>query len=126
MEERDHMTRTLGLIAVTLSLAGTAASAQAPDPKLASEGKKLYATYKCDKCHQIGGKGSKKGPLDGVAAKMSAADIKRWFTHTEEMEAKLEKKPKGTDSMAKALKTKAIEPAEIDALVAYMLTLTKK
>ena len=120
------MTRTLGLIVVTLSLAGTAASAQAPDPKLANDGKKLYATYKCDKCHQIAGRGSKKGPLDGVGAKLSAADMKRWFTHPAEMEAKLEKKPKGTDAMSYALKTKGIEPGEIDALVAYMMTLTKK
>ena len=52
--------------------------------------------------------------------------MKRWFTHPAEMEAKLEKKPKGTDAMSNALKTKGIEPAEIDALVAYMLTLTKK
>jgi mono/diheme cytochrome c family protein len=120
------MTRTLGSIAVALSLAGTALSAQTPDPKLANEGKKLYATYKCDKCHQIAGRGSKKGPLDGVGAKLSAADIKRWFTHPAEMEAKLEKKPKGTDAMSYALKSKNIEPAEIDALVAYMQTLTKK
>ena len=42
------------------------------------------------------------------------------------MEAKLEKKPKGTDAMSYALKTKGIEPGEIDALVAYMQTLTKK
>ena len=120
------MTRTLGTVAVVLSLAGTALSAQAPDPKLANEGKKLYATYKCDKCHQIAGRGSKKGPLDGVGTKLSAADIKRWFTHPVEMEAKLEKKPKGTDAMSYALKNKGIEPGEIDALVAYMQTLTKK
>jgi hypothetical protein len=42
------------------------------------------------------------------------------------MEAKLEKPPTGTDSMANALKTKGIEPVEVDALVAYMQTLTKK
>jgi len=122
----ERMTRKLGLIAVALSLAGTAVSAQAPDPKLANDGKKLYATYKCDKCHQINGRGSKKGPLDGVGAKVSAADIKKWFTNPVDMEAKLEKKPKGTDAMSHALKTKNIEPGEIDAMVAYMLTLTKK
>jgi mono/diheme cytochrome c family protein len=123
---RELMTRILGPIAVVLSLAGTAESAQTPDPKLANQGKKLYATYKCDKCHQIAGRGSKKGPLDGVGAKLSAADLKKWFTHPAEMEAKLEKKPKGTDAMSHALKSKKIEPGEIDALVAYMLTLTKK
>ena len=120
------MTRTLGAIAVAMALAGPAAAAQAPDAKLAGEGKKLYATYKCDKCHQIDGRGSKKGPLDGVGTKLTAADLKKWLTSPTEMEAKLEKKPKGTDAMSYALKTKGIEPAEIDALVAYMQTLTKK
>lgn len=120
------MTRTLGTVAMAVVLTGSGVAAQAPDAKLASEGKKLYATYKCDKCHQIDGRGSKKGPLDGVGAKLTAADIKKWLTNPAEMEAKLEKKPKGTDAMSYALKTKGIEPAEIDSIVAYMQTLTKK
>jgi mono/diheme cytochrome c family protein len=120
------MTRTLGTIAMAVSLAGTVVAGQSPDPKVANDGKKLYATYKCDKCHQISGRGSKKGPLDGVGAKLSAEDIKKWLTTPAEMEAKLEKKPKGTDAMSYALKTKGIEPGEVDALVAYMRTLTKK
>jgi cbb3-type cytochrome oxidase cytochrome c subunit len=103
-----------------------ASAEQAPDPKLVASGKKLYATYKCDKCHSIAGRGSRKGPLDGVAAKLSAADLRKWLTTPAEMEAKLEKPPTGTDSMANALKTKGIEPVEVDALVAYMQTLTKK
>jgi mono/diheme cytochrome c family protein len=115
----------LAAIAVAFTF-GTTAAAQAPDPKVAAQGKKLYATYKCDKCHMIDGRGSKKGPLNGVGAKLSAADIKKWLTSPAEMEAKLDKPPKGTDSMANALKTKGIEPGEVDALVAYMLTLTKK
>ena len=120
------MTKGLGVFTMGVLLSATVAAGQAPDPKLANDGKKLYATYKCDKCHQIGGRGSKKGPLDGVGAKLSAADIKKWFTNPAEMEAKLEKKPKGTDAMSYALKTKGIEPGEIDALVAYIQTLTKK
>jgi mono/diheme cytochrome c family protein len=120
------MTRILRPIAVTVALAGTAMAAQAPDAKLASEGKKLYATYKCEKCHQIDGRGSKKGPLDGIGAKLTAADIKKWMTNPADMEAKLEKKPKGTDAMSYALKTKNIEPGEVDAIVAYIQTLTKK
>jgi mono/diheme cytochrome c family protein len=120
------MKRAFGVITMGVLLAGTVAAGQAPDAKLASEGKKLYATYKCDKCHQIDGRGSKKGPLDGVGAKLTAADIKKWLTNPAEMEAKLEKKPKGTDAMSYALKTKGIEPGEIDAIVAYMQTLTKK
>jgi hypothetical protein len=114
------------VIVAVAAVSGAAPGAQAPDPKAVDQGKKLYATYKCDKCHMIAGRGSKKGPLDGVGTKLSAADIRRWFTNTAEMEAKLDKPPKGTDSMANALKTKGIEPAEVDQLVAYMLSLTKK
>jgi mono/diheme cytochrome c family protein len=121
------MKRTLAGLAAAVAFSGTvAAQTPAPDPKLAAQGKKLYATYKCDKCHQIDGRGSKKGPLDGVALKLSAADVKKWLVSPAEMEAKLDKPPKGTDSMANALKTKGIEPGEVDALVAYMLTLNKK
>jgi len=120
------MTRTLATLVLALGLAGGTVAAQAPDAKAAADGKKLYATYKCDKCHMIAGRGSKKGPLDGVGAKLSAAEIKKWLTQPAEMEKTLEKPPKGTDAMSNALKTKDIEPAEIESLVAYMRTLTKK
>ena len=124
------MTGRLGAIVAAAVLSGTVVAGQgaAPDPKLVSSGKKLYTTYKCDKCHTIAGRGTKKenGALDSVGAKVSAADIKKWLTHPDEMEAKLDKPPKKTDSMSNALKTKGIEPGEVDALVAYMLTLNKK
>lgn len=123
------MTRTLGAIAVAVVLAGgTAVAGQSPDPKAAAAGRKLYVTYKCDKCHTIAGRGTKKanGELDSVGAELTAAEIKKWLTSTAEMEATLKKPPKGTDSMANALKTKGIEPGEVDLLVAYLQTLTRK
>jgi mono/diheme cytochrome c family protein len=115
------------VIAATVALAGTVLAGQAPDPKLASTGKKLYATYKCDKCHTIAGRGTKKpdGALDSVGLE-PVADIRKWLTTPADMEAKLEKPPTKTNSMANALETKGIEPEEIDALIAYLQTLTKK
>ena len=118
--------RTFGAVVVGVALWSTVGAAQAPDAKAIDQGKKLYATYKCDKCHMISGRGSKKGPLDGVGSKLSPADIRKWLTTPAEMEAKLEKPPKGTDSMANALKTKGIEPAEVEQLAAYMQSLVKK
>src|SRR5262245_33828086 len=99
------MTRRLGAMAITIALGGTVVGAQAPDAKLVNDGKKLYATYKCDKCHTIAGKGTKKpnGELDSVGAKLTPADIKKWLTAPAEMEAKLKTPPKGTNSMANAL-----------------------
>jgi mono/diheme cytochrome c family protein len=112
------------MVAVTLLMAAPA-FAQAPDPKKVDEGKKLYTTEKCDKCHNIAGKGASKGKLDGVGKKLTPADIRKWFTATEDQEAKLEKPPTGTNRMSNALKTKKLTDTEIDALVAYMSTLTK-
>ena len=122
------MMRRLGAMAATIALTGTVAAAQAPDPKLVNEGKKLYTTYKCDKCHTINGRGTKKkdGELDDIGTKLVPADIKKWLTAPADMEAKLKTPPKGTDAMSNALKTKGIEPGEVDALVAYLRTLTKK
>jgi cytochrome c1 len=57
--------------------------------------------------------------MDGVGAKLSLADTKKWLTATEEMEAKLEKKPKTKMSSKKV----PLTDAEIDALVAYMQSL---
>ncbi len=61
-----------------------------------------------------------------MGVELTAADIKKWLTSPADMEAKLKKPPKGTDAMSNALKTKGIEPSEIDSLVAYLQTLTKK
>ena len=32
-------------------------------------------------------------PLDGVGQRLTAAELRRWFTHTAEMEARLSKQP---------------------------------
>ena len=49
------MKRTLAALVATMSIGGTL-GAQAPDAKLVAQGKKLYATYKCDQCHMIAGR----------------------------------------------------------------------
>ena len=56
-----------------------------------------------------------------LATKMKAEDIKKWLTAPAEMEKKLPKKPAVT--MSGWMKTKKFTPEQIDALVAYMLTL---
>ncbi len=114
------MKRLVMAIVGVMWLAGASAFAQ--DAKLADQGKKLYDKKECIKCHMIAGKGNKIGPLDGVATKLSEADIRKWFTATTDMEAALDHKPKVKMSSKKFNLT----PAEVDALTAYMLTLKKK
>jgi mono/diheme cytochrome c family protein len=91
----------------------------AQDAKKIEAGKKIYETQKCATCHMIAGKGNKMYPLDGVGAKLSAADIKRWFTHTAEMEAALTKKP----TLKMSSKKFDLKDPDLDALVAYMQSL---
>jgi len=104
-------------VAVMAALIGAgSASAQSS----AADGEKVFAAQKCTICHSIAGQGNKKGPLDGVGAKLSADDIRSWITNAPDMaaKAKAERKP-----VMKAYS--ALSKAEVDALVAYLQTLKK-
>jgi mono/diheme cytochrome c family protein len=102
-----------GVIAILAS--ATVAGAQ---DKVA-KGEKVYADNKCALCHSIGDKGNKKGPLDGVGTKLSAADLKAWIVDAAGMTAKTkaERKPN--------MKNYTLAADDVDALVAYMQTLKK-
>lgn len=103
---------------------GTALVAAPQDAAKIAAGKEAYTTQKCATCHSIKGvgAGAKVGSaLDGVGAKLTAADMKKWFVAPAEMEAKLPKKPMVT--MSGYLKTHKLTDADVDALVAYMMSL---
>ena len=102
------------LFAIALMFAVRPAAAQD-----AAAGEKVYTAQKCSVCHSIAGKGSKANPLDGVGAKLSAADIKEWIVNPVEMTAKA----KSTKKPPMPAKFKSLPAADIDALVAYMLSL---
>jgi mono/diheme cytochrome c family protein len=82
------------------------------------KGKGVYTAQKCSVCHAIGDVGNKKGSLDNVGAKLSAADIRSWITAAPDMTAKTkaERKP--------AMKAyAALSKDDVDNLVAYLQTL---
>jgi len=95
---------------------GIAASAAAQD---ARKGEALFAEQKCTLCHSIGDKGNKKGPLDGVAAKLKPADIREWIADAKGMTAKTKatRKPE--------MKAYSLPKEDVDALVAYLETMKK-
>jgi mono/diheme cytochrome c family protein len=84
-------------------------------------GMKVYADQKCSVCHSIAGKGNAKGPLDDVGSRLTADQIREWMVSPAEMtkKTKAERKPpmRAYPNLAKA---------DLDALVAYMLSLKKK
>ena len=99
-----------------LVIASTAASAQ--DATIA-KGQQVYADQKCGLCHSIGDKGNKKGPLDGVGSKLSAADIRLWMTDAKAMTAKTKATRKPD------MKSYTLPKEDLDALIAYMQSLKK-
>jgi len=84
-------------------------------------GKQVYTDTKCAVCHSIGSQGNKKGPLDDVGSKLTAADIRAWIVSAPEMaaKAKADRKPpmKAYTDLSKT---------DVDDLVAYLQTLKKK
>jgi mono/diheme cytochrome c family protein len=104
------------LMAAVVS-AGFAAPAAAQDAK--AKGAQLFADQKCTLCHSIADKGNKKGPLDGVGSKLSAAEIREWITDSKGMTAKMKttRKPE--------MKAYTLPKDDVDALVAYLGSLKK-
>jgi mono/diheme cytochrome c family protein len=114
-EEEPHMR----LAAVTAMLClGLAAAAAAEGTKV-TKGQQLFTDQKCTLCHSIGDKGNKKGPLDDVAAKLSADEIRSWITDAKGMTAKT--KPTRKPEM----KQFNLPKDDVDALVAYLESLKK-
>ncbi len=97
---------------------GLAAGAAAQDAKVA-QGEKLFADQKCTLCHSVGDKGNKKGPLDGVGAKLKNDEIREWMTDAKGMTVKTKaaRKP--------AMKAYALPKEDVEALAAYLSTLKK-
>ena len=109
--------RSVGQLAIAVLIAaGTTVSAQ--DKAAIDRGTQVYAAQKCNVCHSVAGKGNKKGPMDGVGAKLSADEIRQWIVNAPEMakKAKATRKP--------PMKSYPNLPKEdVDALVAYMQSL---
>ena len=104
-----------------LALVAFASTASAQDAKI-EKGIKVFADQKCSICHAIGGKGNPKGPLDEVGTKLTAAEIRAWITETAVMTAKhkADRKP------AMPAKFASLPKDDVDALVAYLVSLKKK
>ena len=104
---------TLMILFGALVLSASPAYAQA-------DGAKVYAAQKCSICHSIAGTGNKKLPLDGVGTKLTADQIREWIV------APVEAAKKANSTAKPAMRAyPKLEKADLDALVAYMKSLTK-
>jgi cytochrome c oxidase subunit 2 len=104
------MLRTVIVSAVLL--AATPVSAQDDDPPVV-RGRRLFETRGCYGCHAIGRVGATTGPsLSRVGAKYSRDYLTRWLRDVP---------PRG--SVEHMPKIQLAEPAELEALAAYLSSL---
>jgi mono/diheme cytochrome c family protein len=104
---------------VTLLLAfGVAAQARAQSA--VAKGEKVFQDQKCSLCHAVAGKGNAKGALDEVGSKLSESDLRAWIVDAKGMTAKTKatRKPE--------MKAYTLPQEDVDALVAYLMSLKKK
>lgn len=106
------MTRSL-VIAVAMSVGLGVTGLRAEEA--AGKGQQVFAAQHCSMCHSIAGKGNTKNPLDDVGSKMSADEMKKYIANPKSVKA---------DSKMKAFSSLSAE--DMDALVSYLRTLTKK
>ena len=113
------MARRVMFVLIVLGL--TAGPAAAQDKAAIDRGIKVYAEQKCGVCHSIDGKGNVKGPLDSVGLRLSADDVREWMLRPMEItkRTKAERKPymRAYPNLPKE---------DLEAIVAYMLSLKKK
>ncbi len=112
--------------AMLIALVWCRAGAAAPQADAAradvEAGRKVYEDRKCATCHMVAGQGNMRFPLDGVGARLSADDLRRWLTDTVEMEGALAKQP--AVRMSEWLESnRKINERDRDQLVAYLASL---
>lgn len=105
------------LMAAVMTLAVTV-PAGAQD--LVAKGQKLFTDQKCTLCHSVNGRGNVKGAMDGAGSMVTADEIRSWLTDAKAMtiKTKATRKPD--------MKQYTLEKDDVDALVAYVLSLKKK
>jgi mono/diheme cytochrome c family protein len=101
--------KRLGTASV-LCLLLAAGAAGGEDPAV-ERGRRVYQAQRCRVCHAIGGAGNPRSPLDGVGARLSADDIRRWIVAPEAMQPGVRKR------------AYELPPDDLEALVAYLVSL---
>ena len=109
--------RTLAFTLAAVMVVSIPAYAQ--DDALIKKGQAVYDAQKCLGCHAIAGKGNKLNPLDGVGKKLTADEIRQWIVNPTDMTAKT----KSTKKPPMVNKYDKLPAADLDALVAYLVSL---
>ncbi len=108
------MKKAVALVFVVALVVACGAMAFSAPQANAKKGEEVYAKQNCKLCHSIAKVGNQKNPLDGVGAKLTEDQLKKWVRTPKEMNAK---------TLMTAYPAGKISDADLADLVAYMLTL---
>jgi mono/diheme cytochrome c family protein len=108
-------------VASVVGLIAIAAPAFAQADAAVERGMKVFVDQKCALCHSVAGKGNPKGVLEDGVAKLSAAEIREWLVNPQAMRDKT-----GADRKPAMKAFASLPKDDLDALVAYLLSLKKK
>ncbi len=78
------------------------------DPQV-ERGWGVYQAERCSACHSVAGQGSPRYPLDGVADRLSAQELRLWVVDPQEIRPGVRKRP--YDHLSEE---------EVEALVAFL------
>lgn len=81
---------------------------EAVDP-LVERGWTVYQAERCSSCHSIAGHGSPRFPLDGVAGRLTPAELRLWVVDPQQMRPGVRKQPYDH-----------LSDEEVEALVAFL------
>ena len=82
---------------------------------------KVFADQKCSLCHSVAGKGNPKGPLEEAVSKLSPEEIREWMVNPQAMREKT-----GADRKPAMKSFSTLSKDDLDAVVAYVVSLKKK
>jgi len=103
------------MVVIVLVMACYMAAFSAPQASV-DKGKDVYAKQNCKICHSIAKVGNPKTPLDGVGAKLTDDQFKKWIRTPKEMNPK---------TLMVAYPDSKISDSDLANLVAYLLSLKK-
>jgi cytochrome c1 len=87
----------------------------AADTVLAARGREVFRSVGCTGCHSAEGVGRDRLPLDGVGSRLSADTLRAWVVD-----------PRSVDPSARKPAYDDLPEEDVDALVAYMESLTEE
>ncbi len=117
---RTRTVRAAVAIGCISAAAVTHATTSEQDATPIERGMTVYADQRCALCHAVGGEGNEKGPLDGVGTRLTADDIQRWIVTPKEMTERA-----GATRRPPMRAYPNVPDEDLEALVAYMLSLTE-